>query len=153
MYKVNKIPAPFLLATRWLVRALWIPVTLIQHTVLWLLYSDQRFPQTVKSVTGGFPAIKGSQTHPLPHPLSTFSTLRTSGAPCHTQRRTNWPASGLDYRGQEERIVLTFAYSSAGTRRSMIELCPWWGRHDPFPWAPSLPLPGHLDTFHDLNPV
>lgn len=28
-----------------------------------------------------------------------------------------------------------------------VELHPWWECCDPFPWAPSLSLPGHLYTF------
>lgn len=106
MCRVNKIPAPFVLATRWLVIVSWTldPCHFNStHNTLWLLYSDQRFPQTAKPRAGGFPGMKGSQAHPLPHHISTFSTFRTSGATCHTQRRTNWPASGLDYRGQEKR--------------------------------------------------
>lgn len=39
---------------------------------------------------------------------------------------------GLCGQGRKS-IALTFAYLTAGTRSSWVELCPWWRHHDPFP--------------------
>lgn len=100
-FHVNKITtttlSPLLLAMKWLGRKVpWVPVTLIQYTILRLLFIiiAEISSETVKPT-----AEEGSQAHcphhhvatlplrpPLPTP-STFCMLRTSEATCHTQRR------------------------------------------------------------------